>query len=314
MLSEGIQAAAWSPDDKRLAAVAADASVQLWDTASSRPIRTLEGKLDPPYDVRMAWSPDGTWLAVAAVQRLLLCSTETGKVLWQNADQVAIDQLAWSPDGRRLATTDRGDKGTVRVWDADTGKRLHEFPLRSRGLAWSPDGKTLAAGPDGQEDALLIDADSGTVRLRLHPVVRVTAIRWSSDGKEVILLDEENGRSNRSVWDAATGKRLHGQTVSDHWLGAPVWSPNGRMVAFWDPSEITLTDADGQRLGVLLPFDLFGQLAVTADGHFRGSARLERLVRVVVQKRDGSSETLTPAEFEQKYGAKNDPAQVRLVE
>jgi hypothetical protein len=34
----------------------------------------------------------------------------------------------------------------------------------------------------------------------------------------------------------------------------------------------------------------------------------------VVQKRDGTTETLTPREFEQKYGFKNDPEKVRLTE
>jgi hypothetical protein len=42
--------------------------------------------------------------------------------------------------------------------------------------------------------------------------------------------------------------------------------------------------------------------------------RVERLIRMVVQKRDGSSETLPPHEFERKYGFKNEPDKVRLIE
>ena len=34
---------------------------------------------------------------------------------------------------------------------------------------------------------------------------------------------------------------------------------------------------------------------------------------MVVQKRDGTTETLTPGEFERKYGFKNEPERVRLV-
>jgi hypothetical protein len=33
-----------------------------------------------------------------------------------------------------------------------------------------------------------------------------------------------------------------------------------------------------------------------------------------MQKRDGTSETLTPAEFEQKSGFKNEPEKVRLTD
>ena len=63
-----------------------------------------------------------------------------------------------------------------------------------------------------------------------------------------------------------------------------------------------------------MPREPFEQLAVTADGHYGGSARVERAILMVVQKRDGTSETLTPPEFEQKYGFKNDPARVRLTD
>jgi hypothetical protein len=92
------------------------------------------------------------------------------------------------------------------------------------------------------------------------------------------------------------------------------WSPDGRVLACAHDSEVYLYEAGGQSLGVLLPFDTFGQLAVAPDGRYRGNARVERLIRVVVQKRDGTTETLTPAEFEQKYGWKNDPEKVRLMD
>jgi hypothetical protein len=78
-------------------------------------------------------------------------------------------------------------------------------------------------------------------------------------------------------------------------------------------SEVWLYDA-GCRPQVLLPGDPFAHLAATADGHYRGSARVEREIRMLVQKRDGSSETLTPGEFEQKYGFRNEPEKVRLTE
>ena len=35
---------------------------------------------------------------------------------------------------------------------------------------------------------------------------------------------------------------------------------------------------------------------------------------MVVRERDGTSETLTIGDFEQKYGFKNDPAKVRLTD
>jgi hypothetical protein len=55
-----------------------------------------------------------------------------------------------------------------------------------------------------------------------------------------------------------------------------------------------------------------GQVAISPDGHIRGTPGAEKeLVYVVVT--DTGQETLTPAEFAQKYGWKNDPEKVRLI-
>jgi hypothetical protein len=115
-------------------------------------------------------------------------------------------------------------------------------------------------------------------------------------------------------WEAATGKQHRAVPLP----AFPVvlraaWSPDGRVLARSRGCMIHLCDDAGQCLGVLLPDDPFAQLAVTPDGHHRGTARVERQIVMVVQRRDGTSETLTPAAFEQKYGWHNDPAQVRLV-
>jgi hypothetical protein len=171
----------------------------------------------------------------------------------------------------------------------------------------------LATGPAHGGDGLVIDADSGTVRLRLTgDLGDGSAVRWSPDSKALVLFDEDRRRV--SVWDAATGHRLRERTLGAFWPGLPICSPNGQVMAWNRGFEVGVSDGQGAPLGVLLPFDVFGQLAVTADGHFRGNARVERLIRMVVQKQDGTSETLTPAEFERKYGWKNDPGQVRLAD
>jgi len=98
------------------------------------------------------------------------------------------------------------------------------------------------------------------------------------------------------------------------YIPSAAWSPDGQMLAWANGDAIHLHDAAGASLGVLLPLGAFGQLAVTADGRYRGNDRIERAIRIVAQKRDGTSETLTVGEFEQKYGFKNDPATVRLTD
>jgi hypothetical protein len=54
-------------------------------------------------------------------------------------------------------------------------------------------------------------------------------------------------------------------------------------------------------------------LAITPDGHYACNEEMKRNLVMVVQKEDGTQELLPPAEFEKKYGFKNDPGEVHLL-
>ena len=51
-------------------------------------------------------------------------------------------------------------------------------------------------------------------------------------------------------------------------------------------------------------------LLVAADGHYRCSPGAEKLPGYYLLLDNGSQTMLTPAEFEQRFGWKNDPSQV----
>jgi dipeptidyl aminopeptidase/acylaminoacyl peptidase len=262
-----------------------------------------------------AWSPDGKMLA-GGVRQLAVWSTVSGKRLWQKDRPQEIAALEWSPDGTRLAAGVLDKTAPATVWETATGKLLYELPGGTSCFAWSPDGITLAAGGAADHAVGLFDSASGVVRVRLQGRIGhywLRCLRWSPDGRRLATLDA--GRSLR-FWEAASGRLAAGLEFGSRPVNTVVfaaWSPDGRVLARADRYEVHLSDADGWPLGVLLPSGPFGQLAVTADGHYRGNGRLERDIRIVVQKRDGASETLPPADFERRYGWQNDPQRVRLL-
>ena len=103
--------------------------------------------------------------------------------------------VAFSPDGRLVASATEkgsGDKkgGTLKVWDARTGKVLHTLDGVTA-FAFSPDGKRLAsAGID--RSIKLWDAPQGALLktgAKLH-AEEITCLAFSPDGKRLASASE----------------------------------------------------------------------------------------------------------------------------
>ena len=138
----------WSPDGQLLAVSSSDHAVRIWRPDSG----TLVGEVrDDRYPARLAFSPDGRWLATVG-GGLRLWSTGTWRcvhVLATDRGPLTSSAMAWSPDGQHLAAV--RDTGGVSVWSAATGTAALDVPDQVGdvwSLAWSPDGRHLAAGGD----------------------------------------------------------------------------------------------------------------------------------------------------------------------
>jgi eukaryotic-like serine/threonine-protein kinase len=152
---------AWRPDGQRLATLTADGTVQVWEPAAGKEVRSLRPA--PAFGSSylalgvVAFSPDGKRLAAASSNALdihqraevVVWDADTGEVLTRMAGHSApVSGLSFTPDGQRLASAswdiNRGAVGEVKLWDVATGTEI--LTLRGHvAVDFSPDGRFLAA-------------------------------------------------------------------------------------------------------------------------------------------------------------------------
>ena len=183
-----------------------------------------------PYEVNaVAFSPDGTHLALACDGRLALVVDLTGReqLPVQHGGRIAsVWCIAFDHEGGRLATGS-SDK-TARIWDAATGNQLLEFAHTDyvRGVAFSPDGRQLATASD-DGTARIWDTTTGSQLLEFGHTGRVLGVAFSPDRH--LLATSSRYRTAR-IWDTTTGNQLLEFAHTGRVLGV-AFSPDGRLLA-----------------------------------------------------------------------------------
>lgn len=163
---------------------------------------------------------------------LWLVSTDGARRRPLTRGDQADNSPRWSPDGRRLAfISDRGDRQQVWLIPSDGGEaaRLTDFPPGGiADLSWSPDGTRLLCTRRATPEFLRKESVEAREKAkRSTPPVRITRLRYREEGvgyfhdeyRHVYVIDAANGATA-----AVTGGKF------EH--DAPVWSPDGRRVAF----------------------------------------------------------------------------------
>jgi len=285
-----IEALAYSPDGRLLAALSSDGLIRIWDPAT-RELRQVLSATDSPLGVSsgsIAWSRDLGLLAASPATRLHvwdLSSSLAKHALVPSAVQGSNPRpVAGSADGALLAST---SGRYVFVWSLDPPRAIKaiEHGQRDPLVALSPDGRTLATG-DGDTPVAKIgpsiklwDVGSGALK-RTFPLGRgcVKDLAWSPDG---VVLAAACGHPSKGVflWDTRAGEPW-GPPGAYQWPGCTslAWSPDGKTLAGGSATcnspplstgEVQLWDVSGHvvRKTHTLPGGVpTGSLAYSLDG------------------------------------------------
>jgi tricorn protease len=149
------------------------------------------------------------------------------------------DDYDLAPSARRIVFSIHGEVFTAPVEEGDI-KQITESTSRDRFVSYSPDGKTLAFVSDqsGREEIYVVPVNGTQQPQQLTEIDALKfAYNWSPDSKEIAFTSSDDKLRKITV---ATKQVTVLDTSRYGGIGAPVWSPDGKWIAYSKP-DITRT-------------------------------------------------------------------------
>ncbi len=224
------RAPALSPDGKRLAFQShKDGNWEIYvQSLESQDVARITNDL--AYDGAPAWSPDGKQIAFESYRAsdldIWVVNADGSNPLNLTSNEPAYDYgPAWSPKGNWIAYTS-WSTGHKQVFitspDGEQHLNLSQNQFDDEQPAWSPDGKRLAFVSNREGCEQLTD--------------------------EVVLNDCQRREIYVANFDGTRLSNMQQLTFGGHDI-APVWSPDGKFIAFVSPrpdrQPLYIVSADG---------------------------------------------------------------------
>jgi len=204
---EKIYALSYLQDGRTLVSTSPMPWLHLWDTRREPEEATLYAGTKRAQIRAVAFSPDGTWLAMGSRDHTAqLRNTKTRSLVRIfPLHRGEVNHIDFSSDSARIAiTTYEGDVG---VWEVATGRNLLDRPSTGRVARafLRREGQNLLILNDGDQDGSIqeVDLATGQTTPRYQGHVSVNQCALSHDGTR-LLIQQPDGRNR--LWEVSTGK------------------------------------------------------------------------------------------------------------